>query len=55
MHADALEHAWREVRAEPDADKAKAQLDDIVTGIAARTLEHLYPLTPLFFHERSEA
>lgn len=48
MHADALGHAWREVRAEPDAGKAKAQLDAIVTGIAARTLEQLYPGSPLF-------
>jgi GTPase SAR1 family protein len=48
MHADALEHAWREVRAEPDAAKAKAQLDELVTGIAARTLERLYPASALF-------
>ncbi len=48
LHADALGHAWREVRAEPDAGKAKARLDAIVTGIAARTLEQLYPGSPLF-------
>jgi GTPase SAR1 family protein len=51
LHADALEHAWREVRAEPDAANAKAQLEELVTGIAARTLEHLYPSSPLF-HDR---
>lgn len=48
MHADALGDAWREVRAEPDSDKAAAQLEHIVTGIAARTLEQLYPSSPLF-------
>jgi hypothetical protein len=55
MHADALEHAWSELRAEQDTDKAKAQLDELVTGIAARTMEHLYPSTPLFLHEHSAA
>jgi hypothetical protein len=48
LHADALGHAWREVRAEPDPAKAKAQLDELVTGITARTLEQLYPSAPLF-------
>ena len=48
MHADALGDAWSEARAEPDAAKAKAQLDELVTGIATRTLEQLYPSTPLF-------
>ena len=48
MHADALGHAWQEVRAEPDAAKAKAQLGEVVAGIAARTLEQLYPASPLF-------
>lgn len=48
MHADALGHAWQAVRAEPDAAKARAHLDGIVTGIASRTLEQLYPSSPLF-------
>jgi hypothetical protein len=48
MHADALDHAWQEARAEPDAAKARAQLDEIVTGIVARTFEQLYPASPLF-------
>jgi GTPase SAR1 family protein len=48
MHADALDHAWQEVRADPDAAKATARLGDVITGIAARTLEQLYPSTPLF-------
>lgn len=48
MHADALEHAWQEVRADPDAAKATARLCEVVTGIAGRTLEQLYPSTPLF-------
>jgi hypothetical protein len=48
MHADALDEAWQEVRAETDGAKAAARLDDLVTGIAARTLEQLYPSTPLF-------
>jgi hypothetical protein len=50
LHADAVGHAWREVRGESDAAKAKAQLDELVTGITARTLEQLYPSAPLF-HE----
>ena len=48
MHADALDHAWQEVRDEPDAAKAAARLCEVVTGIAERTLERLYPATPLF-------
>jgi hypothetical protein len=48
MHEDALGHAWQEVRAEPDSAKARAQLSDVVTGIAASTLEQLYPAAPLF-------
>ena len=50
MHADALGHAWQEMRAGRDADgaKAEAQLGEVVTAIAARTLEQLYPATPLF-------
>jgi hypothetical protein len=48
MHVDALGNAWSEVRAEPDAAQAKAQLDELVTGIAVCTLEQLYPSTPLF-------
>ena len=50
MHDDALGDAWREVRAEPDSAKARAQLDVVVTGIAVSTLEQLYPATPLFHH-----
>ncbi len=48
MHDDALAHAWQEVRADPDGEKARAQLGDVVTGIAERTLEQLYPTMPLF-------
>jgi hypothetical protein len=48
LHADALSHAWQEVRAAPDAAKAGFHLGEVVTGIAARTLEQLYPATPLF-------
>ena len=48
MHADALEHAWQDVRAALDAAKATARLCEVVTGIAERTLEQLYPSTPLF-------
>ena len=48
MHADALDHAWQEVRADPGAAKATARLCEVVTGIAGRTLEQLYPSTPLF-------
>ena len=51
MHADALDHALQEIREEPDVLKAEAQLGELVTGIAARTLEQLYPATPLF-HDR---
>ncbi|MDB5935399.1 MAG: hypothetical protein JWQ01_2743 [Massilia sp.] len=43
MHGDALGHAWQEVRAETDAAVAKAQLCEVVAGVAARTLEQLYP------------
>jgi hypothetical protein len=50
MHADALDHAWQEIRADSDAAKATARLCDVVTGIAERTLEQLYPSTPLFRH-----
>ena len=48
MHDDALGHAWQELRAEPESAKARAQLGDVVTGIAARTLEQLYPASRLF-------
>jgi hypothetical protein len=50
LHADALSDAWEEVRTGPDANGAKAgfHLEEVVTGIAARTLEQLYPATPLF-------
>ncbi|MDB5948938.1 MAG: GTP-binding protein [Massilia sp.] len=50
MHADALGHAWQEVRAGREADGAKAgaQLGEVVAAIAARTLEQLYPAAPLF-------
>jgi GTPase SAR1 family protein len=48
MHADALGHAWQEVRAEPEAAKARTQLGEVVTAIATRTLEQLYPASPLF-------
>jgi GTPase SAR1 family protein len=48
MHADALDHAWQEVRAEPDSAKATARLGEVITGIAERTLERLYPSAPLF-------
>ncbi|WLI89648.1 GTPase domain-containing protein [Massilia sp. R2A-15] len=43
MHDDVLGPAWREARMEPDAVKAKARLDQLVTAVAARTLEQLYP------------
>ena len=42
-HADALDQAWRAVRAETDAIKAAQALGAIVRGIAAATLEQLYP------------
>ena len=48
MHNDALDHAWQEMRADPDAAKATLRLGEVITGIAARTLEQLYPSTPLF-------
>jgi hypothetical protein len=48
VHADAIEHAWRDIRTEPDAGKAAAQLGDVVSAIAAHTLAQLYPSTPLF-------
>ncbi len=48
MHADALGEAWHEVRADPDGAKAAARLGDVVSAIAARTLEQLYPAVPLF-------
>jgi hypothetical protein len=48
MHTDALGHAWQEVRAATDDVKAGVHLGEVVTGIAARTLEQLYPATPLF-------
>ena len=51
LHADAADHAWREVRTEADTSAALAQLDDLVSAIAAHTLAQLYPSTPLF-HER---
>jgi hypothetical protein len=47
VHADALGHAWQEVRAERDPAKAKEQLEELVTGIATHTLEQLYPASPL--------
>jgi hypothetical protein len=48
MHADAFGQAWQEVRTAPDDAKAGFDLGEVVTGIAARTLEQLYPATPLF-------
>ena len=48
MHADGIKQAWQQVRADPDGAQAGARLDDVVTAIAARTLEQLYPATPLF-------
>ena len=48
QHADAIDHAWREVRTEPDLARALAQLDHLVSGVAAHTLARLYPGVPLF-------
>ncbi|MDL2356322.1 MAG: DUF3482 domain-containing protein [Pseudomonadota bacterium] len=48
LHADALDHAWQEVRGERDGARATARIEDLVTGIAARTLEQLYPASALF-------
>jgi GTPase SAR1 family protein len=48
LHADALGDAWQEVRTKFDVAKATAQMAELVTGIAARTLEQLYPSTALF-------
>jgi hypothetical protein len=48
MHTDALDHAWQQLRAAADASKGKVLLDELVTDIAARTLELLYPASPLF-------
>jgi hypothetical protein len=48
LHDDALADAWQEARTDPDSVKAAMQLEEIVSGIAARTLEQLYPSSPLF-------
>jgi GTPase SAR1 family protein len=48
LHGDALADAWQEARAAPDSATAAMQLEQIVSGIAARTLEQLYPSSPLF-------
>ncbi|HEU4376122.1 MAG TPA: DUF3482 domain-containing protein [Telluria sp.] len=48
MHADALGDAWQEIRTDADIERATAQMVGLVTGIAAHTLEQLYPSAPLF-------
>ena len=48
LHADAIKRAWQEVRADPEGEKTGIRLGDVVTAIATRTLEQLYPATPLF-------
>jgi GTPase SAR1 family protein len=48
LHADALAEAWKEARSDADSTKAASQLEHIVSGIAARTLEQLYPSSSLF-------
>ena len=48
IHADAIKHAWQAVRADPDGAQTGARLGEVVTAIATRTLEQLYPATPLF-------
>ena len=49
MHADALGHAWqRSARRSRMPPRRRRSSDELVTGIAARTLEQLYPASPLF-------
>ena len=48
LHADGIKHAWQELRSDPDGAQAGVALGEVVTGIAARTLEQLYPASPLF-------
>ena len=48
LHADGIKHAWQELRSGPGGAKAGVALGEVVTGIAARTLEQLYPASPLF-------
>jgi hypothetical protein len=48
LHGDALAEAWQEARDDPDSAKAAMPLEHIASGVAARTLEQLYPASPLF-------
>jgi hypothetical protein len=48
LHGDALAEAWQEARDDSDPAKAALPLEHIVSGVAARTLDQLYPASPLF-------